>query len=571
MELVCTQDLTFSQIYKEFVQQHKTLALAYFAILLLIPIRDITASHLIGKILGGVRNRKLGQLRRLLLYGVVFLIVAALIYVADNLLEVQTGTTFEQFVKKKLLSSLFEMQRTNYKEMETGKILKRLTELPQTMFWFMDFWKGRILPAILLCLGIIVYFAFTHWGAALVATCIFLLYLFYIHYNLRVCSAMASKREAASAGILESMDDIMRNMMSVLSLQQQSSEQKRIERKHAAYKQHTVNSIHCTIKTAGLFFFACMLLLASLIGVYWVRNRGQTARSSPSSYAFVITTSILFFYLLTSIHGTIDGLKNIVLRWGNIQESLNVFQVCRPPTLAEDVGLPAPGAISFRRVSYAYVTAEGGRRQIFEDLNLDIPLGQKTLLLGHIGSGKSTLLTLLMRYQTPTQGDIFIDGAALSQMPVETLRQRMGYVPQTTTLFNRTLYENITYGLPGIDKARVQALFAELHLETMLAKLPQGLDTPCGKLGSALSGGQRQIVALMRLFLQNPEIVLLDEPTSAVDEATRDHVMHLLERLMRDQTKTVIMVTHDRRLVEHADRVVELEQGRVRSNERARA
>lgn len=213
----------------------------------------------------------------------------------------------------------------------------------------------------------------------------------------------------------------------------------------------------------------------------------------------------------------------------------------------------------------------------FRGLSVSIPRGRVTLLVGGVGTGKSTLLDLVLGHRRPTRGAVLYDGVPLDELERRGDTPRALYVPQTPMLFNRTVYENIAYGLcPGTcSKARVARRMREFERATGLPLcsgfvdvLPRGLDTPVGLHGSRLSGGQRQLVWLSKLlFLDDVELVVLDEPTASVDDRARRTVRGLVRHATQGRDgapRTVLMVTHDRKLLDLADRVVRLERRRER-------
>ena len=156
---------------------------------------------------------------------------------------------------------------------------------------------------------------------------------------------------------------------------------------------------------------------------------------------------------------------------------------------------------------------------------------------------------------------IYYNKIPYNNISVEKIREIVGYVPQTPMLFNRTIYENIVYNNTSITKEQVLEIMHKFGLGEMLKKFPEGLDTNVGNGGTKLSGGQRQIVWILRVMLQNPEVIILDEPTSALDEGTKPIVQNMLETIM--ENKTTIMITHDQYLYKMADTIVELKNGKV--------
>jgi ATP-binding cassette subfamily C protein LapB len=259
----------------------------------------------------------------------------------------------------------------------------------------------------------------------------------------------------------------------------------------------------------------------------------------------------------------IGNVKEIVLKWGMIKETLEIFNKCTK--IKEDNGItyeePNKMGIIFKDIWYYFEDEKGIRRDIFEGLNLEFYNNEKVLIIGQIGSGKTTILKMMMKYIEPIRGEIFINNIPFSKINCNELRRYVGYIPQTPILFNRSIYENITYGVKGYDKYAVITVINQLGLEDIFSQLPAGMDTNVGKYGSKISGGQRQIVWILRTILQNPPIILMDEPTASIDETTKGIVHNLLTVLMKD--KTVIMVTHDPFLLKFTNRTIEMKHGKV--------
>jgi ABC-type multidrug transport system fused ATPase/permease subunit len=246
------------------------------------------------------------------------------------------------------------------------------------------------------------------------------------------------------------------------------------------------------------------------------------------------------------------------MKHGMIKESMTVFErsdtnrdnnesVCEESTTSQLV---------LQDVSFTY-KKEG--RGILKNINLSINKGEKVLIAGKIGSGKSTLIKLLMRYKNPTKGCLFIDGKSYFDIPINDLRKKISFIPQSTSLFNRTIYDNIVYGSEGqYDLEEIKHMIDMLILDGIFE---DGLMINVGKNGSKLSGGQRQIVLILRTFLQDPEILILDEPTASIDESTKELIYLLLEKLM--SKRTIIMATHDKKIINAASRVITLRDGEI--------
>lgn len=560
MVLICENSVTLKILLNEFYQQHKTMFLGYAGCMSLMPAKEILISHFFGRFIELLRQKR-GRTKDiqwvLIILASVFAVYWAVGYF-DAYFEAKLVPQFEYYVRNKLMTSLFDMQTTNYSELESGKIVARATSLPATIASYVQVLADWTLPKILIALGILAYFSFKQ---PMVALCLGSALVFSAGVTYRMlhrCTTVFQERDHNLLQIIGFLDDLLKNMMSILNANAQQQELAVFRQAHDVFSRQTLDGMKCTVGHQSSIALAMVLAVAASGYLLY-----KKVRHSAMPIGQLITTILLLGMFINAYTTFTQSMGWLILRLGIIRQGLTIFKQCRvrAAPAAQDAARPPPPPTGFHlaHVRFLYESSTAPPRPIFQDLTVSIPQGKTTLLVGPIGSGKSTLLALLMKYKLPHAGDIFLDGKSYAHLSVQELRSRLGFVPQHPVLFDRTIYENIVYVSPSTPKARVEALFHELGLQRMLADLPLGLDTPCGKNGSFLSGGQRQIVTLMRVVLQDPEILLLDEPTSAVDEGTRSHVMQLLTQLMKG--KTVVMVTHDTDLIRFADTVITLAAG----------
>ena len=198
---------------------------------------------------------------------------------------------------------------------------------------------------------------------------------------------------------------------------------------------------------------------------------------------------------------------------------------------------------------------------VIDNISFSIKRGQTVAIIGGSGAGKSTLVDLIARLYDPDAGRILLNGRDLKDFRIESLRQHMAIVNQTTFLFDTTVSENIAYGLEDIPQEAIREAAREANALPFIEAMPEQFDTILGERGARLSGGQRQRIAIARALLRDPDILILDEATSALDSESERLVQESLERLMQD--RTVIVIAHRLSTIENADKVVVLEEGRI--------
>lgn len=237
-----------------------------------------------------------------------------------------------------------------------------------------------------------------------------------------------------------------------------------------------------------------------------------------------------------------------------------IEQILAEPTLPQIVPArqPETSTISFQNVCFRYAQAE---TDALRDISLDLPARSLTALVGPSGSGKTTLARLLMRYADPQAGRILIGGVDLREMEPATLNSQVTAVFQDVHLFDDTVAANIRFGRPGATMAEVEAAAAAAQCLDFIARLPQGWHTRLGNYGGRLSGGERQRLSIARALLKNAPIVILDEPTAALDTASQMGVQRAIDALVDE--RTVIVIAHRLSTILGADRIVVVEDGRV--------
>lgn len=250
-----------------------------------------------------------------------------------------------------------------------------------------------------------------------------------------------------------------------------------------------------------------------------------------------------------------QALINIERMFHLLDEKPHVMDTPAAKTLVlpQDRGL----SVEFCNVSFAY----DSQRPILKDIEFVIEPGHKVAIVGASGAGKSTIAKLLFRFYDPTKGSIRINGEDIKHYSLDSLRRQFGVVPQDTVLFNDTIYYNIAYGNPDADPEQVFQAAEAAHLKEFIERLPKGYETLVGERGLKVSGGEKQRIAIARVLLKNPALLVFDEATSALDTAAERVINEALDELA--VRHTVLVIAHRLSTVMNADRILVLHEGAI--------
>ncbi|MFE2616467.1 ABC transporter ATP-binding protein [Micromonospora chalcea] len=281
---------------------------------------------------------------------------------------------------------------------------------------------------------------------------------------------------------------------------------------------------------------------------------GTLSIGQLTAFLFLVTLFIQPVQIATEV---LNEAQNAIAGWRRVLDVLDVApDVADPGEQGRD--LPAgPLDVRFAGVTFAYP----GGPPVLHDVTLDIPAKSRVAVVGETGSGKTTFAKLLTRLMDPSEGAVLLSGVDLRQVRFDSLRARVVMVPQDGFLFDATVGENVRFARPDLTDGQLTAAFGELGLADWLDGLPSGLDTPVGERGEALSVGERQLVALARAYVADPDLLVLDEATSAVDPATEVRLQRTLDAVTRG--RTTLAIAHRLSTAQAADEVIVVDRGRI--------
>jgi ATP-binding cassette, subfamily B, bacterial len=318
--------------------------------------------------------------------------------------------------------------------------------------------------------------------------------------------------------------------------------------------QRTTAAVYVSGEFVAAVANAAVVVVGVLLGL-----GGHISAGTLVAFLFLVT---LFVAPVQTASEVLNEAQNAVAGFRRVLDVLDTEPDVQDPAVADPASAralpPGPLDVGFDSVSFAY--SAGGRKAL-DDVDLTIAARRRVAIVGETGSGKTTFAKLVTRLMDPTEGRVLIGGVPLTEVAFGSLRERVVMVPQDGFLFDASVADNVRYGRPGMTDAQITAAFDELGLADWLQGLPDGVRTPVGQRGESLSAGERQLVAVARAYVADPDLLVLDEATSAVDPATEMRLTRALDALTSG--RTTLTIAHRLSTAERADEVLVVDAGRV--------
>ncbi|MEN3112855.1 ABCB family ABC transporter ATP-binding protein/permease [Uliginosibacterium paludis] len=440
-------------------------------------------------------------------------------------------------------------------ERQTGGLTRDIERGNRSIGTLINFAIYSILPTlveIVLVLGILL-----HQYEPVYALISALTLAAYIAYTIRVTNWRAVLRRKAneleSSASSAAIDSLL-NYETVKYFNNEDWEARRYEAQLDAYSKAAVRN---QLSLSALNMGQAAIIACGVTAMMWQAAAGVAAGRMSIGDIVLVNAFLIQLYAPLNFLGVLY--REIRQAFTDIERMFRLLGTEREIRDAPDAWpLPSgPLDVRFEHVSFAY----DPRRQVLEDLSLEIPAGQTLAVVGHSGGGKSTLARLLFRFYDVSAGRILIGGHDLRTLRQDSLRRAIGIVPQDTVLFNDSIFYNIRYGRPDASEEEVFAAARAAQLHDFISALPDGYHTTVGERGLKLSGGEKQRVAIARTLLKNPAILIFDEATSALDSRTEQAIAAQLEAAAVG--RTALIIAHRLSTVMNADRIVVLEAGRI--------
>jgi ATP-binding cassette subfamily B protein len=486
-------------------------------------------------------------------------VVAAdwLVIAAQTVVAARTGETLLYLVRVRSFAHLQRLGMDYFEREMAGRIMTRMTTDVDALSTFLQTGLSSALISVLTVAGVAIALLVTDAGLAVVAMLgLPLLLVATVVFRRLSSAAYTEARERVS----EVNADLQENV-SGARVAQAFTRERRSARDFAARSDaYRRARLRAQRYIATYFPFVALLsdlATAAVLGVGASRVAAGTVTAGVLT-AFLLYLG-LFFAPVQQLSQVFDGYQQAAVGLRRIRELLDT-PTSVPPPGADAVAVPSRlrGEVELRDVTFSY---HGATQPALDRVSLRIAPGETVALVGATGAGKSTVVKLLARFYDPTAGTVLIDGMDIRRFDPAAFHHRLGVVPQEAHLFRGDVAGNISYGAPQASRAEVEAATRRVGALAAVAALPHGFRQPVNERGQGLSAGQRQLIALARAELVEPDLLLLDEATAALDPATESVVLAAADRLVA--RRTTVVIAHRLATAAKADRIVVLDGGRI--------
>lgn len=552
------EKLNIHNLLITFIKSNIVLFSLYFVLTLFqYPIHYIYIPEYYGKVINSFKDNKQSDFKNHIKYltGYYLLelvfsvsVMTTLYYIIPKFTEYATGSIFEFII---------DHYENDFENIPIGEILSKTIRMPNVLFDYIDVIKNEFLKYIFVFIsGFFHYYTVSKYSLMAYSGFIVLNYI-YIFIMYHLFNKYELKSNFLQDKMYELLVDCLNNLVSIYSFNQEKYEKNRFyTTSFAKYKENMYNTKSLYLKGDLVWSTVIVSMFISMNYLLYIAYKNKQINAEKLVSTFIITFSIVKIfdnsersaYNISRIHSQIKDSEKFF-------NSISKYSINPNKKSASHF---KNGDIVIKNVYHKY-----NKDFVLENINIKIQKGEKVAFVGQIGSGKSTMIKLLMGFQPLLMGEITIGNVNINHIANKDIRKNIFYIPQKPKLFNRSLYDNIVYGLTNPpSKEDILSILEDLKLDDLKIEFAERMDKLMGIEGNNLSGGQRQIVWLLRAFYRKSHILILDEPTSALDPENKNKLIHVIKRLTVG--KTLIIVSHDQ--IDESFRKIEFKNGKLISS-----
>jgi len=508
--------------------------------------------HLLRPLLAGGSKMQIAAAAALA--AVLIAVVGAIASYVANYYTTSVGQWVANDLRMRTYHHLQQLSLSYYDTHESGTLLSTITADVQTIQSFASSSTLDILVDMFTIVGMLSIMFWLSWDFTLIAVAVTPFMLLLVSRFKKAVKKATHEVRKQQSKIVAVVDQGLQSRRVVKAFGRQNLEEEELSEVSKA----TVEAALKARRIKALLSPIVTIAVALCTGLVLFRGSALILAGAMTVGALTVFLSYLnkFFKPVQDLATMTNTIAQTAVAVDRIRAILDAETVIPERPDARDPQ-PLSGEVVFENVAFGY----NADAQVLRDVSFRIKAGQTVGVVGPTGGGKSTIVSLIPRFYDPTGGKVHIDGVDIRDYKLKGLRNQIGYVLQETVLFRGTVADNIAYGRAGATKKEVIEAAKLANADEFIAKMPHGYDTMVGERGDTLSGGQRQRIGIARAIIRNNPILILDEPTAALDTESERLVMEALERLMKG--RTVITIAHRLSTIRDSDKIIVLKDGVV--------
>ena len=498
-------------------------------------------------------------------YFIMLVIILSIVHASNSMttyIESYMIPDLNSYIINYIFKNLLIKHQNSFTEIELAKIITKITSIPIYLKEMVTHFCIWIFPRFLTIVLINIYFFYLNWKLGLVSITLLFIFICISYYFFKRCSNISTKRYLSLEEKNQYTQDKLSNLFSIYS---SGNIKKEINNYNDSTKHYTniyKDNLSCLNKSTITTSILIVIIFISLntCSTYLFLKKQLT-------YINLIAIFITIIYYIPCIVTICNTMPDMTNCYGSlksvdtfIEELYNINNDKKNDINDNEIiNKITRGDIIINNLNFGY----SKDNKLFKNFYLTIKQNEKIAIIGSSGNGKSTLIKLIMGYYSIDPNSIFIDGIDINNYNLNDLRKQISYINQNNKLFNLSLLENIQYG-NNLTKDEIINICDRLNINSIFKNLKDGYETNVGVDGNNLSGGQKQLVYILRSMGNKNKIIILDEPTSAIDKDNKDNIMNAIKELSNNNT--MILITHDDSILSCVDRVITLDSGQIQSD-----
>ena len=455
-----------------------------------------------------------------------------------------------------MFTNLLKQRENDFSEIDISKVYMYLADVPHDVMLLLNE-IVTVIPNIVGILSIIIYFTYLNVSLGLITLSLIICVGYISLLNIPICLPLAKEKQKNTQEKLVEMNNKLSNLTNIFSSGYMEEEIVDFENIITQNKKKILDSNFCITNSSSftkLLYVLVVIIVISYGGYLCINKKISTT---------ILASIVLIISKVSAIsHSISHSFPNITY----FMSSIN-FHEPTTKSLYESYEMEKSSNKNYISLENGHVKIHNlnfkhkdTNKHVIENLFLEIPAGQKVAIMGNSGCGKSTLIKLLMGYYPVPDNTIFVDDKCINNHSLSNLRKQVTFINQNTRLFNDTVLKNIQYG-NNMTREDIMGHIDRTGTYSIFETLTNGLDTPCGINGELLSGGQKQLVQFLKNIERKNKIIILDEPTAAVDAKNTQNILQAIEEIAKNST--LIVVTHDKNITHIMDRVITMNNGKI--------